>query len=121
VGASYVKRTALSCPGKKGITVGTNKIFYLIHADIKCIPKKGAVTYAHIVIGHHPQKEDPTCVHIIICGNLIDYPFELTTRTANIGLCKIMWNSVLSMPGAKIGGANSKNMCLKIPLIDMNI
>ncbi len=29
---------------------------------------------------------------------------------------KIMWNSVISTPGAKFGGANIKNMYLKTPL-----
>ena len=29
---------------------------------------------------------------------------------------KIMWNSVISMPGAKFGGADIKNMYLETPL-----
>jgi hypothetical protein len=29
---------------------------------------------------------------------------------------KIMWNSIISMPNAKFGGANIKNMYLKSPL-----
>jgi hypothetical protein len=49
-------------------------------------------------------------------GNLINYPYELTTRTADMVSAKIMWNSVVSTPGAKFGGANIKNMYLKTPL-----
>jgi hypothetical protein len=29
---------------------------------------------------------------------------------------KIMWNRVISTPGAKFGGADIKNMCLETPL-----
>jgi hypothetical protein len=39
-------------------------------------------------------------------GNLIDYPGELTIRTADLTTAKILWNSTLSMPGAKFGAAD---------------
>jgi hypothetical protein len=55
-------------------------------------------------------------VQIIIGGNLIDYLYKLTTRTADIVSAEIMWNSVISSPGAKFGGTNIKNMYLKTSL-----
>jgi hypothetical protein len=70
--------------GCTGIAKDTNAIFFLLHADICSIPNDRTVTYARIVINHHPHKEDPNPVHIIVGGNLIDYPFELTTYTANM-------------------------------------
>ena len=102
--------------GKEGITVGTNTISYLTHAEIRRIPKDCTVTYAQIVINHHPQKDNPNQVHITIGGNLIDYLYELTTRTANMVSAKNMWNSVISNPGAKFGGADIKNMYLETPV-----
>jgi hypothetical protein len=72
--------------------------------------------YACIVINHRPQKDDPNCIHITVGGNLINYPYELTTRMADMVSSKIMWNSVVSTPGAKFGGANIKNMYLEMPL-----
>jgi hypothetical protein len=93
---------------KEGVTVGTNTIFYLTHDGIRRIPKDRTITYAQIVINHHPQKDDPNRVRITVGGNLINYPYTLTTRTANMVSAKIMWNSVISMPGAKFGGANIK-------------
>jgi hypothetical protein len=74
------------------------------------------VTYACIVIDHQPQKDDPNCIWRTVGGNLINYPYELTTRTADMVSAKIMWNSVVSTPGAKFGGADIKNMYLKMPL-----
>ncbi len=102
--------------GYPGITKGTNTIFYLSHAEILSIPKDRTVTYGCIVIDHRPQKEDPNCVHITVGGNLIKYPFELTTRTADMLSSKIMWDSVISTPDAQSAGADIKNMYLETPL-----
>jgi hypothetical protein len=103
--------------GKEGVTVGASTIFYLTHDEIRRrIPKDCTVTYARIVINHCPQKDDPNQVHITVGSNLINYPYKLTTRTANMVSAKIMWNSVISTPGAKFGGKDIKNMYLKTPL-----
>ena len=73
--------------GKPGITKGTNTIFFMSHSEICLIPYDRTVTYARTVIDHWPQKEDPNRVRITVCGNLINYPFELTTGVvhANMG------------------------------------
>ncbi len=102
--------------GKEGITIVTNTIFFLSHDKIRRIPKDPTVTYTHIVIDHQPQKDDPNCVCITIGGNLIDYPYKLTTGTADMVSSKTMWNSIISMPNAKFSGADIKNMYLKTTL-----
>jgi hypothetical protein len=99
-----------------GITKGNNTIFFLSHADICNIPSKRTVIYACIVIDHHPKKEDPNHVRITVRGNLIDYLFELTTRTADMVSSKILWNSVISTKDARFAGTDIKNMYLKTPL-----
>jgi hypothetical protein len=101
---------AQGCPG---VTKVTNTIFYLSHSDICKIPQDQTVTYARIIIDHPPQKEDPNRVCITVGGNLFDYPFELTTRTANMVSSKILWNSVISTKDVRFAGANFKNMYLK--------
>jgi hypothetical protein len=103
--------------GCLGITnKGTNTIFFLSHTDICNIPTDRTVTYARIIIDHHPQKEDPNCVRITVDGNLIDYPYELTKRTANMVSSKIIWNIVIGTKGARFAGADIKNMYLETPL-----
>jgi hypothetical protein len=102
--------------GCTGITKGTNTIFFLSHADICNIPSNRTVTYAQIVIIYRSQKEDPNCVCITVGGNLIDYPFELTTCTADMVSSKILWNRVFSTKDACFAGANIKNMYLKTHL-----
>jgi hypothetical protein len=104
---------AQGCPS---VTKGTNAICYLSHTDICKIPQDRTVTYACTVIDHHPQKEDPNHVRITVGGNLINNPFELTTRTADMVSSKILWNSVISTKDARFAGANINNMYLETPL-----
>jgi hypothetical protein len=49
-------------------------------------------------------------------GNLIKYPGELTTRTADLTTSKVIWNSVLSTKDAKFMGMDIKNFYLGTPL-----
>jgi hypothetical protein len=42
-------------------------------------------------------------------GNLINYPDDVGTPTANLLLIKIFLNSVISMQGAKFAGADLAN------------
>ena len=97
-------------------TKGTNTIRFLNHREIKEIPGDRTVTYARIVVDYRPQKEDPNRVRITVGGNLIDYPYELTTRTAELTTTKILWNSVLSTPNAKYATADAKNFYLETPM-----
>jgi hypothetical protein len=106
-------RLAQGCPG---VIKGTITIWYLSHANICKIPQDRTVTYACTVIDHRPQKEDPNHVCITVGSNLIDYPFELTTRTADMVSSKILWNSVISTKDARFAGVDIKNMYLKTPL-----
>lgn len=88
-------------------TPGTNCVFVMSPEDIPNIPKDRVVTYASIAVDYRPQKEDPNRVRITAGGNLIKYPHELTTRTADLTTSKILWNSVVSTEGARF-------MCLDI-------
>ena len=102
--------------GKPGITKGSNTIFFMTHEEICNIPTDRTVTYARVVINHHPQKEDPNWVRLTVGGNLINYPFELTMRTADMVSSKILWNSTTSTKGVRFAGADIKNMYLNTPM-----
>ncbi len=47
---------------------------------------------------------------------MINYPFELTTCTADMVSPKILWNSVISTKDARFAAADIKNMYLETPL-----
>ena len=71
-------------------TKGTQTIHYMTDEEIKCILGDRTVTYACIVVDFRPQKTDPNRVRITVGGNLIDYPYELTTRTTDLTTSKLM-------------------------------
>ena len=77
-------------------TKGTNTFKFMSLDEIHNIPGDRTVTYARIVVDYRPQKKDPNRVRITAGGNLIDYPGELTTRTADLTTSKILWNSTIS-------------------------
>ncbi len=90
---------------------GTDAIFVMKHnkiAQIVWVGKK--FTFAHPVVDHRPQKEDPNRIQITAMGNLVSYKGELSVCTADIKTAKIHWNSIISSKGAKY-------MCLDIKKI----
>ena len=88
----------------------------MTHAKIWNIPKNQTVTYVRVVVDFRPQKEDPHRIRITAGGNLINYPGELSTRTADLTTSKLMWNSVLSTEGAKYMCLDIKKIYLSAPL-----
>ena len=95
---------------------GTNAMFVMNPANVPNIPKDRTCTYARVVVDHCPQQADPNRIRITAGGNLINYPGELTTRTADITTAKLLWNSVLSTPGAKYMCLDIKKFYLSAPL-----
>jgi hypothetical protein len=91
---------------------GTNAMFVMLPSDIPNIPKNRVVMYTRVVVNHCPQKADPNQIRITASENLINYPGELTTWTADITTAKLLWNSMLSMPGAKYMTLDIKNFYL---------
>jgi hypothetical protein len=49
-------------------------------------------------------------------GNLIDYPGDVSTKTADLTTAKILFNRILSTPKAKFMGIDLKNFYLNTPL-----
>lgn len=95
---------------------GTNTVIILDAEQIKQIPADRVVTYASIAVDYREQKDDPNRVRITAGGNLIKYPGELTTRTADLQTTKIMWNSVISTPGARYCCFDISSFYLGTPL-----
>ena len=96
--------------------VGTMTIFFLNHERIKLIPADWTITYNQAVVDYRLQKEDPNRIRITVGGNLISYPGELTTQTADLITSKIMWNSVISTTNALYITADLKLFYLTAPM-----
>jgi hypothetical protein len=92
---------------------GTDTCFFIDHSTV---PKDHTITYGRIVLMLHPQKTKVECTRLTVRGNLIDYPSNISTKMVDLTTAKIIFNSVLSMPGAKFMGINLKHFYLNTPL-----
>ena len=75
--------------------------FYRVVAADSRMPRDGRFieklgTYSPLL-----PKDDPNRVRITAGGNLIEYPGDVSSPTADITTTKLLWNSVLSTPGAR--------------------
>ena len=65
---------------------------------------------------YRAHKDYPNRVRITVGGNLIKYPGELTTCTADLTTTKVMWNNIISTQNARYMCADVKNFYLYTPL-----
>ena len=63
-----------------------------------------------------PEKKERNCTRFVVGGDCTNYPGEVATPTADMLVAKILFNSVVSMPGAKFMTINISNFYLMTPL-----
>ena len=68
------------------------------------------------MVYYRPQKEDLNRVRLTAGGNLISYPGNVTTRTADLITSKILWNIVLSTARTEYICIYIKNYYLCAPM-----
>ncbi len=108
--ANKFGRLAQGCGGR---VKGTDTINFIKHADV---PAGRIVTYARFVCVMRPQKSEPARTRLTVGGNLIDYPGDKSAPTADITTFKLLVNSTLSTPNAKMCCMDVKNYYLNTPL-----
>jgi hypothetical protein len=92
-----------------GVPEGTNTIFFINRSQV---PTDRKVTYGRIVWTIRPQKKETHRTRLTEGGNLINYPYDVSTATADITTAKIIFNSVVSTPNAKFMGLDIKDFYL---------
>lgn len=88
---------------------GTGTIRFIKKEDM---PRDRSATYGRIVVSIRPNKAEQCRVRLTVSGNLINYPFEVSTPTADLTTVKILFNSVVSTPGAKFISSDISNFYL---------
>eukprot|EP00956_Cyclotella_meneghiniana_P017217 scaffold27841_cov34-Cyclotella_meneghiniana.AAC.3 len=83
------------------------------------IPKdrKKDVTYGSFTCSVCPEKADPNRTRFTAGGDKINYPGKVATPTAEMLVAKILFNSVISTPGAKFMTMDISNFYLMTPLL----
>ena len=77
---------------------GTNTIFFIPKEKV---PAGRTVTYGIIVAEIRPQKAETHRTRLTVGGNLIHFPGDVTTPTADIITAKLISNGVLSTKDSK--------------------
>ena len=91
----------------------SNTIFFIPKTKA---PKGRIVTCARFVCDVRPHKEEIHRTRLTVGGNLISYPGDVSTRTADLPLVKIFINHVLSTPRAKFIAMDVGNFYLNTPM-----
>jgi hypothetical protein len=99
--------------GVGGRIQGTNTITF-IPADE--LPPGRTATYPRFVCEQRPQKTEVNRTRLTLGGNLIQYPGDVSTKTAELETIKILLNSVISTKGAEFISIDIKNFYLNTPL-----
>ena len=94
---------------------GTNTIFFIPKYEI---PKERwkDITYGRIVVGYKPDKLEKNRARLTVGGDRIDYPYAVSAPTCDLPTIKLLWNSVISTPGAKYFTMDISNFYLGSPM-----
>jgi hypothetical protein len=96
------------------LPTGTDTMFFIpVHA----IPKGKKATYLKIVAMYRPEKANPHRIHFTVSGDHIDYPGDISTKTADLPTVKTLLNSVISTPNTRFMTADLKDFYLGTPLV----
>jgi hypothetical protein len=69
-------------------------------------------------VAFRPEKAEANRVQITVGGNLLAYLGETSTEAASIETTKLLINSVLSTPGARLGSFDISNFYIQNYLKD---
>ena len=95
---------------------GTDTIKFIRKEDVP-LDRRRDVTYGRFVCKVRPEKiKEPNRTRLTAGGNLINYPWDVSTATAEMLLVKIFFNSIISTPGAKFMTMDIKNFYLGTPM-----
>jgi hypothetical protein len=78
------------------------------------------VTYGRICVDYCPQEKEPNRTRLTVGGNLIDYPGDVSTPTADTTTAKLVINSTISTPQAKYMCGDIKKSIWALPWPGMN-
>jgi hypothetical protein len=78
--------------------------------------RRGDVTYSQIVCTYRDAKKDKFWLHITMGANLINYPGDCKTPTADLLTVKLLLNSIISTPNARFMTIDLKDFYLMTPM-----
>ena len=95
------------------VPTGTETIHFIRFDQI---PAGRKATYLRLVVADRPMKANPRRVRFTVGGDKIEYPYDVSTKIADLTTAKILINSTISTPGAKFMCADIKDFYLNNPM-----
>ena len=94
-------------------TKGTNTIYFI---PISAVPQGRKATYLRVVSAMRPEKVNPRRVRWTVGGDKVEYPHDVSTKTADLTTAKLLINSVLSTPNGRFMCIDIKDFYLGTPM-----
>jgi hypothetical protein len=99
--------------GVGGRIEGSNTILFIPR---QAVTKGEIVTYGRFVVDIRPNKTETHRFRLTVVGNLIQYPGDVSTRSADLTTSKCLWNSAISTEVTKYMCLDVKNFYLGTPM-----
>ena len=99
-----------------GQVTGMDTIFFISKDKVPRAKAKN-ITYSLITCLIRPEKtNEPNRTRLVAWGDRVHYPFDAGKPTANLLTAKLLINSVISTPGARLFTMDIKNLYLCTPM-----
>ena len=102
--------------GIGGRTKNPTKTIRFIRRNDVPKERRKDVTYGQFVCTVRPEKAEQNRTRFVVGGDRINYPGEVATPTADMLVAKLLFNSVISTPGARFMTMDISNFYLMTPL-----
>ena len=112
---AYGKEIGRLAQGIPGVVEGTNTMVFIPRNEVP-EDRWRDVTYGRICANYRPEKDDPYRIRLTVGGNLIHFPGDCGTPTADMLTVKMLLNSIISTKGAKCMTIDIKNFYLNTPM-----
>jgi hypothetical protein len=97
-----------------GDRIEVSNTFFFIPRQ--AVPKGMIITYGRFVVDIRPKKSEIHQVRLTVGGNLIQYPGDVSARSADLNTSKCLWNSTISTEGARYMCLDVNNFYLGTPM-----
>ena len=94
-------------------TKGTNTIYFI---PVSAVPQGHKATYLRVVSAMRPEKINPRRVRWTVGGDKVEYPHDVSTKTADLTTAKLLINSVLSTQDGRFMCIDIKDFYLGTPM-----
>jgi len=96
--------------------VATTETIFFKRKDKIPHNRRKDITYRRVVCTYHLEKKDPYQTRLTMGGNLVNYPDDCGTPTADLLTVKLMLNSAISTNNAKFMTIDIKDFYLMTPM-----